>query len=238
VSSASVYLPVFRLIRSGWLVGVLLIWAALLLLPLFYFTVYPTREQYLSLSREIGWKTGFFQGTRGRIVDREGTPLAWTERQFDLQLNRKLTYERRKAVLDILAVVFLERTPPLPEAPGLIKRNLDPAELHRFAAVSNQAPELELSSRQLRMLARPELERFVGKVEDRHNVIAGNSGWEQQFDRRLRGKIGFFTVMTDRNGRWVPDTWKLLKMPVSGEDVMVDSTIDELLEKAQRRASL
>jgi len=235
VNITSASLPALRLVKAGWLLGILLLWASLLFFPLFYFTVYPGREQYLAIGKEIGWKTGFFQGTRGQIVDREGTPLAWTERQFDLQLTRKLNRERTKAIQDALNIIFLDKIPPLPVEPSLIRSNLVPAELHRYAAISEQFPELELNSRQIRVLAKPELQQIVGQVENKNNIITGTSGWEQQFDRNLRGKVGFFTVMTDRRGQWVQESWKLLRMPLSGKDVRVDGTMEEILEKIKTK---
>ena len=227
---------VFRLARSGWLVLLLLSWATLLFLPLIYFSVYPGRDEYLALGKEIGWKTFFFQGSRGQILDRDGKPLSWTERNFSLTLSQNLSPERRQIIRNALSVIFMEKIPELPEQPGAIRNNLKSSEIHRFAAIRQQFPELKLQSHSTRIHVRPELKAYVGEIREKNGVISGISGLEKLYDRQLRGKIGFFTVMTGKNGQWVADTWQQLKKPESGCDIKIENTLDELLSGTVSRA--
>lgn len=224
----------FRPSRAGWLTSVLLAWILLLLLPLIDFTVYPARVQYLLLGREIGWKTGFFQGSRGRLLDRDGQPLVWTERRFNLDLIHLPPPERIEAVNQTLQMIFLRHAPTLPAKPTLYKSDLNPEELNRYAAVQEQLPEFRLTTQTVRILLRPELKQLAGEVKNKVGITTGVSGWELKYDRMLRGRVGFFTVMTDKHGKWISDTWQELRKPVPGQDITLEQSLDELLSGTRR----
>lgn len=223
--------------RAGWLTAILLAWILLLLLPLINFTVYPARVQYLLLGREIGWKTGFFQGSRGRLLDRDGQALVWTERRFNLDLIRLPPTERTEAVNQTLQMIFLRHAPSLPVKPAPYKSDLNPEELNRYAAVQDQLPEFRLTTQTVRILLRPELKQLAGEVKNKFGITTGISGWELKHDRLLRGRVGFFTVMTDKYGKWISDTWQELRKPVPGQDITLEQSLDELLAggKQERR---
>ena len=224
-----------ELLPARWLIAGLLFWTLLLTLPLLNFTVYPARGKYLLMSKEIGWKIGYFQGARGRILDRDGQILVWSERQFDLESISPLSPARREALTQILQTVFLRPPPPLPDRPGTICRNLEPDQLHRFIYLMNQAPELHLSARSIRRYLSPELIGPAGELKVKRGIANGNSGWEERYDRRLRGRTGFFTVMTDRHGNWIPVTWKRLKAPLPGQDVVLELSAEEILRQARKK---
>ena len=68
--------------RLIFLLILLLVWSACASGALLYYSVYA-RERYLKAGQRLALRRGDFQATRGRILDRNGVSLAWSERYFD-----------------------------------------------------------------------------------------------------------------------------------------------------------
>jgi hypothetical protein len=63
--------------------------------------------------------------------------------------------------------------------------------------------------------------RLLGATQVYGQVEFGVSGWELQYDARLRGRDGQYQVMVDKQGQWIPQTWTELAPPRPGYDVYV-----------------
>lgn len=175
------------------------------------------------------WRVGTLPALRGRILDPDGLPLAWSERHFALQYTPGETPE---AAADWAAAnvhpVLAGRLPPRPESwppgqPLVVLSDLRPDEVLGLAAWLPQHPTLRLVSRFERQYSGAGLDRReqLGRTRQFGQREIGLSGWERHFEARLRGRDGRYRVMLDSRGGWIPGSWQQLQAPAPGQDVTV-----------------
>lgn len=218
--------------RSGVILLILMVWGFLAAAHVVYYS-YWKRGKLLEESRYLAWREGNLPAMRGRILDKNGVKLAWSELTHDLYLSKaKLTRRRSAVFLPLLQETFAE--PLLAEEEDsriLLRRALSPDEILKLRRILQRFPELELVPRSRRMnVGYPEIQAKIGKTENRPDPEreTGISGWEAQYDRELAGTSGVFRVMLDRNGAWVPGTIEILTPPIPGKDVTLPVAIQEL----------
>ena len=183
----------------------------------------PRRAHYLALGRKIALFHGNQFPPRARLLDEEGTPLAWSERYFDLVWKEAVAPDAR--TLDRVARQFPLKDDPEASVDGkswILRRDLTPDELLAVAPVLHEHPALAIRSRLERIAVNiPELREKIGWTELRKGELRGVSGWEAEYDAELRGTPGKYEVMLDRHWRWIDRTWKEIAPPVPGKDVKV-----------------
>jgi cell division protein FtsI/penicillin-binding protein 2 len=220
-------------LRSKVLLSFLLAWAAVAAAHvLFYSTL--DGEALKAESERFAWREGSIPAIRGRILDRQGVPLAWTELRHDLVLTRTPTSENgREALRKTLAKLPFECAPP--EAAGakpvVLRKNMDFDSVAACEKLLKTHPEFEIRCRvERRTIDYPEIKRLLGRVapEDRAGKLRGVDGEEREFDKRLAGREGRFKVMLDKEGRWIDGTLKMLSRPAPGEDVRIELSLLEL----------
>ena len=107
-----------------------------------------------------------------------------------------------------------------------LKRNLTIHELAVADSLSNVFPALEVALRWERHYNPSDLE--VGEIIQLNGIEIGISGLEKQFDDRLRGKPGTYSVMLDLQGRWVNSSFRITEAMQNGEDVyLAEESLEE-----------
>ena len=176
---------------------------------------------------------GIIPPVRGRIVDRDGVPLAWNEKYFDLYYipagSGRIAASRWEALREI--VPELEEQPPEPGVSGrtLLRRNLSVDQLLKLEFLVKGNPSLRILPRLERItVSSPRIRSLIGSVTSDGLELRGVSGLEKEFDFLLRGTPGRYRVMLDRARNWVESSWKLETEPVPGHEVRLFRTVDEL----------
>ncbi len=213
--------------------SLLLLWSILALGRAFWLAG-PGRQAHITAGERMARFSGQLPAVRGRILDRAGRALAWSERYFDLfwipvdgtDPNPKSFTEIQQIVADLLV-------PNPPEAsagnPVLLKRNLSTQELLALEAFIKSHREYQLKSRVERIrVNHPVVRGYLGSVEQSDGILVGTSGLEAEYDEVLRGKPGRFEVMLDRRRNWIPGSWKQLEEPIQGKDVVLSETLETL----------
>jgi len=192
-----------------------------------YLIAGPRREHFIAEGEKIARFEGGLPALRGRIFDRNGVTLAWSERYYDLVSTLPTEYVDEASVRSILKAAL----PHLPgsAAPPEWRRGLDPAELLALEGVirAGIAP-VRIRMREERIAVNsPALRGLLGRCEARDGVLVGVSGLEKKYNDRLTGHPGRFAVLLDRWRNWIPASWKLLRRAVPGGDVTVDLSVGE-----------
>lgn len=196
------------------------------------------RDDYLAKYQSASFRRGIVPAMRGRILDHDGTPLAWSTRIF--QLYYTVPGEVRQLNLDLQAIarttgISLEHLLVLTQDhvgdTVVLVQRLAPANLLALDRLAN--PRLEVRSSFIRR--HPELPRelreALGETRVYGQVEVGISGWESYYDQRLRGTDGKYQVMVDKQGRWIPETWVAISPPRAGYDVFLPPDAAELLSE-------
>lgn len=207
-----------------------------ILLPAMFFAVWfiaagvmhlrlagPMRTHYLEAGKKISMIQQDFAPPRARILALDNTPLAWSERYFDLVWCEQTapSGELRRRLAKLISMDVEPEIAPDRES-WILRRDLLPDELLKTPEILRLHPALAVRSRLERIVVNiPEIRQSVGQTELRDGVLYGVSGWEKQYDAQLRGTSGRFEVMLDRHRRWIDSTWKLLTPAVPGKDIQV-----------------
>ncbi len=209
-------------LRFRWLLVALALWVAVAFFRAYYLAV-PGRDFYLGVGERLARIEPAIPAARGRLLDRDGVPLAWSERYFDLWSTADEA-PMEESLRKRLAEILPERAASLNFRPGAaVLRHLDAAELLALEPLLREESGLRIRSRVERIVAAvPGLRDRVGAVTvGSGGAVTGVSGWELEYDRELRGSPGRFSVMLDRYRRWIPSSWRLLSKATPGRDVTV-----------------
>lgn len=211
------------------LLSFLLIWSGCASAALLYYSVFA-RERYLESGQRLALRHGDFQASRGRILDRNGTPLAWSEKYFDLYIFEAkngndspelIIRAVRRVVPDCEVAVISETT-------WLLKTALTPRQILNLEPLMRSYPELAIQARtERRTVDNPEVRSKIGKTADKNGTIIGISGAELTYNSQLNGISGTYEVMLDRRRDWIPGTWRLVKLAIPGQDIKLEFSIAE-----------
>ncbi len=183
----------------------------------------PSREYYLEAGKKIAMVQGEYFPPRARLLDAKRTPLAWSERYFDLVWQEAAAPSSRflRHIAGKLHMA-LEPEKAMNGKSWILRRDLTPEELLTVAAVLRQHPALAVRSRLERIAVNiPEVREKLGETRDINGCLTGISGWEKEYDAVLRGTSGKYEVMLDRRRRWIDSTWQLTTPAVPGKDVVL-----------------
>ena len=218
--------PLFEA-RVGWLMLAGLVWTVIVGLRLAQVTL-TGRDEVLARAAATAWRTGSLPALRGRLVDQQGLPLAWSERQFALEYGKAATaegvWEDLYALQDRLGLNAGQLRIKVAYAPAptvIIKPQLTAAEVIRLQPLLTPGSPFRVISRFIRRQAdlEPQVARQLGECRQFGPRQLGVSGWEAAYNRQLLGAEGRYRVMVDRDGRWIPETWQELQAPLAGRDV-------------------
>jgi len=218
--------------RARILLFFLFLWAVLVTAHLFYYSIW-SRGYYLERGRKLSEKNGIIPARRGTIKDKNKKPLAWNERYYDLYLTPYSGFpSRQKRIFRAMKKVIPELEYQENKTEICLQKNIPPRIHLKCAELIRYFPEIELRSRVIRIYVDdPEIERYLGKTENRDGILRGISGLEIQYNELLKGKNGYFTVMANRVGKWIPGTWEEKQKAVPGEDLILEESFVELKSK-------
>ena len=226
--------------RSAVLLTFFVIWATIAACTLYRRTVTES-EKLAERSETFARKKGVLPAARGRILDADGVPLAWTELHFSLYLHKSPNGVSRNLELFLQDRFQLNKIPDFsPEQESqLLLDNMhatSETDLATLLAIPEKYPQLEVRTRHKRIrVDYPQVVMLLGEcAEDEFGVSHGISGWEKEYEKQLCGKAGTFSVLLDRNGKWMPGTVKMLTMPVAGEDVKLEKSLAALIGKEEK----
>lgn len=220
-------LPESMLTRATVALFLFVLWAVVITVRLAQFMiVQPERFLDPGMSRSLYY--GTIPPLRGRLLDRDGTPLAWSTRVFSLHWHvpwdKDAALHEWRSFRSVLATLGcgLNEEGVL-DAVGTtveLRRELDEASIAVLETFPDPPGTVELESRLVRhYYPDPKLRRILGEIEVRDGIELGVSGMEQTHDLLLRGVPGRYSVMRDRRKQWIPETWRSLCDMRPGYDV-------------------
>jgi len=211
------------------LLFVFCLWAGIILLRMAQFMIFERDRTVEAMEREAVFR-GVVPAARGRILDRDGRVLAWSERVFSVhwQVPRDAGQAaRERALLGAEPWLNAGLPEPLPAdwlgVRVLLAQGLEVERAVQLEPLADALRGLEVSAVFRRHLAGDAgvqaLLGRVGRAADGGEV--GLSGLEQEHDEVLRGRPGVFEVMLDKEGRWLPETWQKVSELRPGYDVQL-----------------
>jgi len=215
--------------RRGILLLLAILFAVLAASRLFYFSVIR-HDELVQASRKLAMRRGTVDAPRGRILTEDGLVLAQTQFISEYWL-KFLPSEpgRAEKLRRFLKKEFEFTLPENPITPMLIARCVSPDESAVKARIKALSawPEIQTRNIHQRIQAKG-YETIVGRFGYEASKFSTYgpprrilSGLELKYDKVLTGTPGFFTVMVDRSGNWIPGTVKFEREPVAGKDVVV-----------------
>lgn len=189
----------------------------------------PRRTYYLEAGKKIAMVKSNYYPPRARLLDAAGTPLAWSERYFDL-VWRESSPPQAKLLRKIAGEVGfpLELEQEIAGKNWILRRDLTPEELLKTAPVLRKHPSLAVHSRLERIVVNiASVREKAGRTVLRDGELQGISGWEKEYDAQLRGTPGKYEVMLDRRRQWIDSTWKLTTPAIPGKDVKVPFRLED-----------
>ncbi len=181
-------------------------------------------KDYRFESGRISEKTGELSAIRGRIFDAKENLLVWSERCYDLTVDtRNMTDQRYRLIRSLYRNIFAGENMPelVPECFQIIKYNLTADELARADELSSRCSEFDVELRWERF--HKEFNKEIGEVRQISGMESGVSGLEKEYDHILRGTPGKFTVMLDRHGKWINQTFRIITPPAQGKDIYLSN---------------
>jgi cell division protein FtsI/penicillin-binding protein 2 len=214
--------------RNRIIITVFIIWAFFITFRLFYYTSY-SREYYLEAGNKNAWRNGTIPAARGRILDKNGLPLAWTQRYYDLVVDVYPDLCRSNSVLLNELNGKIHGLLPDEKREKYVKKGLSPSDMLFLRDYMEKYRGVKIIPRlERRYVDYPEVRKVLGKVDMHDGRYYGLGGAEQEYDSELNGTDGIYVVMLDRYRKWIPGTWKLKTEMQPGKDVMLENSLEDI----------
>ncbi len=195
----------------------------------------PNRSSAASLYRR---HEGVLPALRGRLVDRNGVPLAWSERSFALSYKRPESIEvlwrdmhELDRILGLSATQLATRVLNWPRSTVTIRTGLGAGEVLKLRDTVAGNSRFTITSRYRRrtLSGIPRFQRQLGETRQYGRREVGISGWERLYNEKLAGVDGKYEVLADGDGNWVPGTWRQTRKPQPGFDVYLPFAVEPVL---------
>ncbi|MFW5893951.1 MAG: hypothetical protein ACOCUY_02330, partial [Verrucomicrobiota bacterium] len=215
--------------RIAWVLAVCVLWSGFVCARLAQYMVFQ-RAHFVALMEDEAWRVADVPALRGRILDREGTPLAWSTRHFRVVFrvpaepaaaSRRL--ERIRSAVPQAATVDPDSL--VPGQTLVLAEDPSPNQLAAWTKLATGAEDLRVESyfqRHYYEHASPNLRQRLGTVRTINGQTYGVAGEEERHDHLLRGTAGKYRVMVGRDGEWLPGTWETLRELRPGYDVYLN----------------
>ncbi len=187
------------------LCSALAIWTLAAMAMNFHIAV-SKRPYYIEQGRKLSAHSGEYYLPRARLISPDGRILAWSEKYFELvwTADTPCPENLRTALKNIL------KNPS----------DIDAEEIVRLEPLMRRYRNLAVRSRvERKCIDDTRYHHIIGKTVFADGRLIGISGAEKEFDSVLSGKPGRYSVMLDRRGEWIYDTWQQQTEPVAGKDV-------------------
>ena len=203
------------------------LWAVVLVTRLAQVMILQRPAVLQKMSRE-SWIQGVIPPLRGRLLDRNGIPLAWSTRHFALRWDVPADLDQLRKDWQVIR----QHSPALDsdwDVPRLIAhagsttdlaKDLGAERILHVEPLCERVPGLTIGSYFVRHYHRnPHVRKRLGKVRTVKGIQVGISGDERRHDTLLRGCPGVYRVMVDPDGNWLNHTWKKVRDLRAGYDV-------------------
>lgn len=191
----------------------------------------PDRKMILARGEKIARVWRSLPAKRGRILDRKGKVLVWSELYCDLHYKGAGEADLSEDEQHTLIELFGKLDFSVPSSTPL-RRHLRPDEVIALEPLLLKGAPLKILVRQERVVCNSDtVRRLAGKVALRDGVQCGISGWELENELLLRGLPGRFSVLLDRFGNYMPKSFKLISPPSNGKDLHLKESLEELEQK-------
>lgn len=198
----------------------------------------PDREKIIAKGEKIARVWRQLPARRGRILDKNGKVLVWSELYCDLHYNNSGEYELSEDEQHALIQLFGKLDFDVPPSQAL-RRHLRPDELIALEPLLLKGAPLRVVVRHERLVCDSEAVReLAGKVELKNAIQCGISGWELQNELLLRGIPGRYSVLLDRFGNYMPKSFKMGSPPSDGKDLRLNETLEEIEQKFKEERKL
>ncbi len=197
-------------------------------------------SKYATLARGNHQRTETIPALRGRIFDRNGTPIAANRIAVDL-LYRGGPIRFTSRILAIVGIDHLPKVPP-GEEEIVLAANLPDKWIPTLAELTAGQPNLRLEERIERYYPNPIAGPVIGYVQGpsatdlKHGYergdLVGRAGIEAALENVLRGRRGLKLVEVNVHGEVIRE--QVLTPPQPGRDVRL--TIDLNLQRSAERA--
>jgi cell division protein FtsI/penicillin-binding protein 2 len=220
--------------RNRIIIAVFIVWAFFITFRLFYYTSY-SRDYYLEEGNRNAWRSGTIPAARGRILDKNGLPLAWTRRYHDLVIEVYPDLCRPNSMLVNELNGKIQGLSPDEKKEKYVKKGLSPSEISLLRDYMSKYSGVKIIPRlERRYVDYPEVRKFLGKVDINNGKCYGLDGAERDYDSELNGIDGVYVVMLDRYRKWIPGTWKLKTEMLPGKDVMLENSIEDIISMQKK----
>ena len=194
----------------------------------------PERDAIIAKGEKTARVRRSLPGKRGRILDREGKVLVWSEVYFALRYDaggeNELSEDEQQTLIALFGRIDFQAAPG-----AVLRRHLTPEELLALEPLLRRGAPLKVAMRHERMLCNSDaVRRLAGTVELRQGTQCGVSGWELEHELSLRSVPGEYSVLLDRFGKYMPKSFRLIARPQDGEDVKLPKTLEELEQEQLR----
>ncbi|MBN2449455.1 MAG: hypothetical protein JXR77_03645 [Lentisphaeria bacterium] len=214
--------------RLTWMLFLFALWCGLVVLRLAQYMLLDRERTVTAMARDSVYE-GVVAADRGRILDREGRVLAWSERVYEVSWRIPSSPEDALREFGVLPAA----------APGLVRSwapeqilarcgqwvclgtEFDAVQVLAFEPLRGSLAELDVRATFRRQrVENPEVTALLGRVVcTADGTEVGVSGLELLHDEILRGQPGIFRVTLDKHGKWIPETWTKLADLRRGYDV-------------------
>ena len=186
------------------------------------------RERFLAETASERWETGMIPAIRGRLLDIDGRPLAWSSRRFALSWQVPQDAGTMRAQWQAVAPHLSMPRPAdvfarASRSPGrrvVVSPQLSPEAFAALSETVRREPAFSIQSHFVRHYrGNAELRASLGRVTVRGRMEIGMSGQELAHDSLLRGRPGLYRVQVDAAGAWIPETWEQVRDIQPGYDV-------------------
>ncbi len=226
-----------RIVLAVFILLMLLVMGKVLFLGVF------RRDAVLEWGKTRVWRRGILPAVRGSILASDGTVLVRSERCFSLYLSRSYFLRKKEYILLSENIRRVIPRADFSRGNGIVAEDLTPQEIAAISGFTMRYPELKVVS-SLRRVAGENIDgQFsaealaeLGRSEvNSERSLRGISGIEAAFDRELRGRHGRYEVRLDRYGNWIGDSFRVLKKPERGNDVMLDKELSEKILRSVKK---
>lgn len=188
----------------------------------------PDRAEIIAKGEKIAREWRQMPARRGRILDKNGKVLVWSELYCDLYYNAsgaaELSEDEQHKLIEIFGKIDFDLPPS-----SILRRHLRPDELIALEPLLLKGAPLKVVIRHERLICNSEAVRdLAGKVEVRDGIQCGVSGWELENELTLRGLPGRYSVLLDRFGNYMPKSFKVGVLPSDGKDLQLKETLEEI----------
>jgi stage V sporulation protein D (sporulation-specific penicillin-binding protein) len=214
--------------RAKILISFFIIWGIVVFGYLIYFN-FAEKDFYLKSSKEFSLKEGVIPATRGSIYSYRGYKIAWDEIAYNVALRKKINIHKKIQIVEEIKKILPKiEILNFNSNKNFIAYNLSSEQIEKLIESKKfDSADLKIRTEKKRVCyCSKGQEQVIGKAEFKNGVWLGISGLEKKYNDELNGKNGLFSVMVDKNGKWVKGTFKEIKKMIPGKDLSLNK--DEL----------